>query len=831
MANSKQELNVHALYHGMDAQAISTAFQDHLEYTLAKDRFSTTDLDRYMALSYTIRDRLIERWLRTQDTYYQHDSKRVYYLSMEFLIGRTLTNSLINLGLYDECRKALEEMDLELESVAELEWDAGLGNGGLGRLAACFLDSMATLGLPGYGYGIRYEYGIFNQRIKNGNQVERPDNWLRFGNPWEIPRPQVLYPINFYGHVLQYVDRKGHLVSEWLETTEVMAMAYDIPVPGYQTNTVNTLRLWSAKASRDFDFTYFNEGDYIGAVEAKNDSETISKVLYPNDNRVSGKELRLKQEYFFVSATLQDIMRRYKKVHTTFDQIPEKIAIQLNDTHPAIAIAEFMRILLDQEHLEWDKAWKMTTQVFGYTNHTVMPEALERWPVTLLGKVLPRHLQIIYEVNHQFLQQVRALHPNDDNLCARMSLIEEPAQPGGEKHVRMAYLAIVGSHSTNGVAALHTEILKNDLFKDFYQMFPEKFNNKTNGITQRRWLKMCNMKLSALINDAIGDEWTTNLDHLKKLIPFAEDAEFRKQWQAVKRHNKKRLAGLIKGDTSLDSIFDTQVKRLHEYKRQLLNVLHVITAYNRIRENRNVEYVPRTVIFGGKAAPGYAMAKLIIKLIHAVGEVVNQDPAVRGLLKVVFLPNYRVSLAERIIPGTDLSEQISTAGTEASGTGNMKFALNGALTIGTLDGANIEMLEEIGEDNMFIFGLKADEVRELRKTYNPKDYYNQNTELKQVLDMIQNGYFSPLHRDLFDPIIHSLLYSGDQYMLLADYAAYIECQDRVSEVYRDQEEWTRRSILNVANVGKFSSDRTIRQYAEEIWDASPVTVDMSTCLL
>jgi starch phosphorylase len=714
-------------YHGMDAQSLKWSFQDHLEFSLAKNRFTTNDFDRFYAAALTVRDRLIERWMRTQDTYYERDAKRVYYLSMEFLIGRSLGNALVNLDLYDELRVAFEELGVDFDEIREVEWDAGLGNGGLGRLAACFLDSMATLGLPAYGYGIRYEYGIFHQRIKRGYQVEQPDNWLRYGNPWEIPRPQTMYPVQFYGRVIQYTDRRGRIVSEWLDAVEVMAMAFDTPVPGYRTDTVNTLRLWSARATREFDFREFNEGDYIAAVRSKNESETISKVLYPNDNRVSGKELRLKQEYFFVSASLQDIVRRYKKAHDSFDQFADKVAIQLNDTHPAIAVAELMRLLIDGERLEWDQAWALTRACFGYTNHTVMPEALETWSVDLLGAVLPRHLQIIFEINHRFLQRVRSLFPNDDARAARMSIIQEPPPGSSTKLVRMAHLAIVGSHSVNGVSGLHTEILRKSLFRDFDETFPQLFNNKTNGITQRRWLALCNPALSELITARIGDGWGRNLDELRALLPFAEDEDFRRQWRAAKRANKRRLGSIIKRERNVtadfESIFDVQIKRLHDYKRQLLNALHVVTLYNEIREQPNASFVPRTVIFGGKAAPGYARAKLTIKLINAVADVVNNDPAVRNLLKVVFLPNYNVSLAEKIIPGADLSEQISTAGYEASGTGNMKFALNGALTIGTLDGANIEISEEVGDENIFIFGLTAEGVAELKTHYRPRDFY------------------------------------------------------------------------------------------------------------
>jgi starch phosphorylase len=818
-------------YHGMDAQSLRWSYQDHLEFTLAKNQYTTTDFDRFTAAALTVRDRLIERWMRTQDTYYELDAKRVYYLSMEFLIGRSLGNALVNLGLYAELHEAFEQLGVDFDEIREIEWDAGLGNGGLGRLAACFLDSMATLGVPGYGYGIRYEYGIFHQRIKRGYQVEQPDNWLRYGNPWEIPRPQSLYPVQFYGRVIQYTDRRGRIVSDWIDAIEVMAMAFDTPVPGYRTNNVNTLRLWSARATREFDFREFNEGDYIQAVRSKNESETISKVLYPNDNRVSGKELRLKQEYFFVSASLQDIVRRYKKAHDTFDRFADKTAVQLNDTHPAIAVAELMRLLVDGEGLEWETAWDLTRATLGYTNHTVMPEALERWSVDLLGAVLPRHLQIIYEINHRFLERVRSRFPNDDARSARMSIIEEPAPGSSQKWVRMAHLAIVGSHSVNGVSGLHTEILKRDLFRDFDETFPGLFNNKTNGITQRRWLAVCNPELASLITEVVGEEWARDLDALRALAPFAEDAAFREQWRAVKHSNKRRLGTLVKRErnvtTDFGSIFDVQIKRIHDYKRQLMNALHAVTLYNEIRDDPDAAVVPRTIVFGGKAAPGYTRAKLTIKLINSIADVVNHDPLVRDLLKVVFMPNYNVSLAEKIIPGADLSEQISTAGFEASGTGNMKFALNGALTIGTLDGANIEISEEVGAENIFIFGLTAGQVAELKPRYNPREYYDRSAGLRRAIDMIRDGYFSPLERDLFRPIASFLLDEGDPYMVLADYDEYVACQRRVADVFRDEEEWTRRSILNVAASGRFSSDRTIREYAEDIWGAEPVHIDMT----
>lgn len=831
MATSIKPEDLKLYYHGMDATSIQRGFQDYLEFFLAKDHFTATQLDRYTALALAVRDRLLERWIRTQETYYKEDAKRVYYLSLEFLMGRTLGNSLVNLGMMDECHKAMHELGNDLEQLRDIEWDAGLGNGGLGRLAACFLDSMASLEIPGYGYGIRYEYGIFHQRIVDGAQMESPDNWLRYGNPWEISRPEYLYPVNFYGRVLQYVDHTGKLINQWLDAEEVLAMAYDSPIPGYLNNTVNTLRLWSAKATRDFDFSCFNEGDYMRAVETKNASENISKVLYPNDNNFEGKELRLKQEYFFVSATLQDIIRRYKKSHKTFTFFTDKVAIQLNDTHPAIAIPELMRILMDIEGLAWDEAWQITVNTFAYTNHTVLPEALEKWPLELISYVLPRHLQIIYEINHRFLNEVRTRFPGDDARCQRMSIIEE----GKEKRVRMATLAIVGSHSVNGVAALHSQILVDELFNDFYQLWPEKFNNKTNGITQRRWLKKCNPALSNHISEKIGDEWVSDLYQLKKLVPLADDKAFRDKWRKIKLSNKERLINLIREENNVianpESIFDCQIKRLHEYKRQLLNALHVVHMYNQIKDNPNGDFVPRTVVFAGKAAPGYRQAKLIIKLINSIGDVVNRDPGVRDLLKVVFLSNYRVSLAERIFPAADLSEQISTAGTEASGTGNMKFALNGALTIGTMDGANVEICEEVGRDNIFIFGLSTTEVNALKPHYNPREYYESNADLKRILDMIGSGFFSPYHRDLFQPIVKSLLDQGDTYLLLADFASYAQCQQLVSETYRDQDKWNKMAILNVANMGKFSSDRTIRQYADEIWNAKSTTIDMTTCVL
>jgi len=808
-----------------DVETLQKSFIRHLKYSLAKDEYSATKNDRYKSIVFTTRDRLVQRWIDTQQAYYNQDAKRVYYLSLEFLMGRTLGNSLINIGLYENAFRALIDIGYNLEELREIEWDAGLGNGGLGRLAACFMDSMATLQLPGYGYGIRYEYGIFFQQIVNGYQVEIPDNWLRYGNTWEFERPEYLYPINFYGRVKQYYDENNIFKNEWIDTEQIMAMAYDTPVPGYNNNTVNTLRLWSAKSSREFDLNYFNHGDYQRAVSDKDQSEIISKVLYPNDNVFEGKELRLKQEYFFVSASLQDILRRYKKAHDSFTEFSDKAAIQLNDTHPAIAIPELMRLLIDIEGVDWDTAWDITVKTFGYTNHTILPEALENWPVTLMERLLPRHIQIIYEINRRFLEKIQEAYPGDTARMARMSIIEE----GQDRKVRMAYLAIVGSHSVNGVAALHTEIIKNQLFRDFYDLWPEKFNNKTNGITQRRWLKLCNPKLAGLITDKIGSEWITDLNMLKKLIPFADDESFQKEWRNVKKQNKKFLAEYIWTHTKIkvntDSLFDCHIKRMHEYKRQLLNTLHVITLYNRIVSGSDKPFVPRTVIFGAKAAPGYYFAKLVIKLINSVAQIINNDPAVEDKLKVIFLRNYCVSNAEKIIPAADLSEQISTAGTEASGTGNMKFALNGALTIGTLDGANIEIREEVGSDNIFIFGLTADQVLKTRFSgYNPRHFYETNPELKKAIDMINSGFFSPGEPDLFKPIMDTILAHNDHYRLMIDYEPYIKCQEIISETFKDKRLWTKLSILNTANIGKFSSDRTINEYANEIWNAKPVKI-------
>ncbi len=806
----------------LDPPSLKQSLANRLVYSIGKDEITAKDRDWLHALTYVVRDRLIERWMETMRSYYKKDSKRVYYFSLEFLIGRTLSNSLFNMGFIDECKQALYEMGLDFDVLKELEHDAALGNGGLGRLAACFLDSIATLNIPGYGYGIRYEYGMFYQHIENGFQVEHPDNWLRYGNPWEFPRPEVLYPVKFYGKILQYKDELGKSRHHWIDTEEIMAMAYDTPIPGYATETVNNMRLWSAKASRDFDLGYFNEGNYIKAVEDKNGSENLSKVLYPDDTTEMGKELRLKQQYFFICASLQDILYRFKKFHDSFEQLPDKVAIQLNDTHPAVAIPELMRILVDIHEIDWDTAWKITVGVFSYTNHTLMPEALETWPVALMEKVLPRHMEIIYEINHRFLEDVMHHYPGDKEKLQKMSLIGE----GSERIVRMAHLAFVGSHKVNGVARIHTELMKKTIFSDFHEFYPDRIINKTNGITPRRWLNHANPLLAELISSYIGHEWVTNLEKLKELEPYAEDRNFVDQFRKIKHANKVRFAEFIRQRLDVvispETLFDVQIKRVHEYKRQLLNVLHIITLYNRIRHSPDsANIVPRTVLFSGKAAPGYVMAKLIIKLINDVADIVNNDPAVHGLLKVVFIPNYGVSAAENIIPAADLSEQISTAGTEASGTGNMKLALNGALTIGTLDGANIEIMEEVGEDNIFIFGLDAQKVMELKnKHYNPEYYYQNNADLKEAMDMIGSGYFSPDQPDRFKAIIDSLFNRQDPYLLLADYASYIKCQQRVDEVYQDPDEWYRMAILNVANMGKFSSDRTILEYARDIWGLS-----------
>lgn len=809
-----------------DNAAIRHDVVERVTYLVGKNPENATPRDWFNATAYVVRDHMVDHWMKTTQNYYRNDVKRVYYFSLEFLMGRTLMNSLLNLNLDEPSRKALSAIGVELEEIRCMEYDAGLGNGGLGRLAACFLDSMATLNLPGFGYGIRYEYGMFMQTIDSGRQVEHPDNWLRYGNPWEFPRPEVLYPVNFNGRVVEYSDDSGVTRHCWEDYDDVMAMAYDTPVPGYDTTTVNKIRLWSAKSTRDFDLGHFNAGNYVKAVEDKNETENISKVLYPNDTTSMGKELRLKQQYFFVCASLQDVLHRYEKQHKNIDALPNKIAIQLNDTHPSIAIAELMRVLLDLHHLEWGQAWDITVRTFSYTNHTLMPEALETWPVDMFERILPRHMQIIYEINFLFLKDVMHRYPGDTEMMSRMSIIDE----SHGKQIRMAHLAIVGSHKVNGVAQIHTDLMRQTIFADFDRFYPGKIVNMTNGITPRRWLNQANPGLAKLISMHIGCDWIKDLKQLKGLTPLAENSVFCTEFSRVKRANKERFAEYMqksyKVNINVDSLFDVQIKRMHEYKRQLLNLLHVVTLYNRIRRNPGADYVPRTVIFGGKAAPGYVMAKLIIKLINDVADIVNNDPIVGSRLKVIFVPNYNVSSAEIIIPAADLSEQISTAGTEASGTGNMKLALNGALTIGTLDGANVEIRDEVGADNIFIFGLTTDEVSRLRKNgYNPKDYYQSNQELREVLDMIGSGFFSLEEPNRFKPIVDSLLHHGDHYLLLADYASYIACQKEVETAYRDQRQWVRKAIYNVANMGKFSSDRTIMQYAEKIWDAKQIVTN------
>ncbi|HZV62279.1 MAG TPA: glycogen/starch/alpha-glucan phosphorylase [Methylophilaceae bacterium] len=819
-----------------ETTSITQALQNHLIFSTGKTGASVTMRDWYAATALTVRDHVIERWVTTRNVYREKDPKRVFYLSLEFLIGRMMSNAALNIGIEPKIREGLHALGQNMEAVADMEADAALGNGGLGRLAACFLDSMATMDMPGTGYGIRYEYGMFRQTIEDGQQVENPDNWLRYGNIWEFQRAELTYTVKFYGRVVEFCPvgpepsngKKTAKASKntechWVDTETVLATAYDVPIPGYSTETVNNLRLWSAKATREFDLQHFNDGNYEGAVEDRTLSENISKVLYPNDTSVLGRELRLKQQYFFVSASIQDILRCFSERKHSWDMLPEKIAIQLNDTHPAIAVAEMMYQLVDERGLAWDRAWRLTMRIFSYTNHTLMPEALETWPVDMFGKLLPRHLKIIYRINHEFLQMVNHKFPGDTDLLRRVSIIDE--EHG--RRVRMAYLAIIGSHKVNGVAALHSELLKTTLFADFARIYPEKFINVTNGITPRRWLNQCNRGLTELVAGTIGSSFQKNLDKLSKLAPYADNADFRKAFREVKLANKQRLADKIEQLTGVklntNSMFDVQIKRIHEYKRQLLNVMHVITLYNRIRAGTAGDMTPRVVIFGGKAAPGYWMAKLIIRLINDVADVVNQDLAVGDKLKVIFYPNYEVSAAELLFPGSDLSEQISTAGTEASGTGNMKMALNGALTIGTLDGANIEIMEEVGEENIFIFGLTTQEVAERKAAgYNPWDYYHANAELRQVLDMIGNGYFNVEEPNRYQPIFDTLLNKGDYYMLLADYASYIATQEQVSAVYKDQEDWSRRAILNVARIGKFSSDRTIREYAQKIWKIAPV---------
>jgi starch phosphorylase len=810
---------------GLSPSSIASAFSDNLSYQQARFPEVATANDRYMALAYAVRDRLLKRWTSTAQTYYHRRSRTVCYLSAEFLMGQQLGNNLINLGIYDQAAEAMKKAGLDLETLLDLEEEPGLGNGGLGRLAACFLDSLATLGIPALGYGIRYEFGIFAQAFKDGWQVELTDKWLRLGNAWEIARPEIVFDVKLGGRTESCFDRGTYRVR-WIPDRVVRGMAYDTPVLGYHSNTVNLLRLWKAEAAESFDFQAFNTGDYYGAVVAKMVSENITKVLYPNDESPQGKRLRLEQQIFFVSCALQDIIRIYLQRSTALSKLHEQFAVQLNDTHPAIAVAELMRLLVDEHQLGWDDAWEVTRQVFSYTNHTLMPEALERWSVPLLAELLPRHLEIIYEINRRFLDEVRVRFPGDEARVARLSLVDET----GPRYVRMAHLACVGSHAINGVARLHSELLKTGVLRDFHEFSPDKFTNVTNGVTPRRFLALSNPKLAALITTRVGEGWVNHLEKLRQLEPWADDAEFQRDWHDIKQENKRALAGLIHVRTGIEvdprSLFDIQVKRLHEYKRQLLNLLHIITLYFRLRKQTRLEALPRTFIFGGKAAPGYYSAKLIIKLINSVAGVVNTDPKLAGRLKVVFLPNFNVKTAQKVYPAADLCEQISTAGMEASGTGNMKFAMNGALTIGTLDGANIEIRQEVGEENFFLFGLTAPQVLQVRaQGYRPRAIYEADVELREVLDQIRSGFFSPDHPGLFHRLIDSLL-EHDHFMLLADYRSYLDCQEQVSETYHEPTRWIRKSILNVARIGYFSSDRAVQDYCDHIWHAAPVAVQL-----
>ncbi len=813
---------------GLSTDELKNSFLDDLFYVQGKFPALATKNDYYMALAYAVRDRMLQRWISTASAYTKHASRTVAYLSAEFLMGPHLGNNLINLGIFERVKQCMTDMGFNFEELLQQEEEPGLGNGGLGRLAACFIDSLATLEIPAVGYGIRYEFGIFHQEIVDGWQVEKTDKWLRFGNPWELPRPEWAVEVKFGGSTEPYLDEQNRLRVRWVPHKTVIGVPYDTPILGYQTNTANTLRLWRSEAPESFDFAIFNSGDYYGAVQQKVASENISKVLYPNDEQARGKELRLEQQYFFVSCSLQDMLRILRTQKVPLDRFHEKFAVQLNDTHPAVAIAELMRLLVDEALMPWGEAWEVTRKTFAYTNHTLLPEALERWPIELFGRVLPRLLQIIYEINTHFLEEVRIRFLGDEARIARLSLIDE----SGERYVRMAHLACVGSHAINGVASLHSELLKSDVLKDFYEMWPQKFSNKTNGVTPRRWMVLCNPRLSALISEHIGDGWVKDLSQLERLEPLADNPEFRARWREIKQFNKQSLAALALSQTGViinpDSIFDVLVKRIHEYKRQHLQVLHIVSLYHAIKSNPSLQIQPRTFIFGGKAAPGYHLAKLMIKLITAVGDVVNRDPDVRGRLKVVFLPNFNVTNGQRVYPAADLSEQISTAGKEASGTGNMKFCMNGALTIGTLDGANIEIRDEVGAENFFLFGLSTPEVYALKaQGYRPMDYYAANPTLRDVVDLIRSGFFSRGDTELFKPLMDGLMYH-DPYMLFADFQSYIECQAKVSAAYGDTEHWTRMSILNTSRSGKFSSDRTIQDYCDGIWHCKPMPIQMLT---
>ncbi len=811
---------------GSSADAISQAFLDNLYYARGRIPALASRNDLYLALAYTVRDRLLDRWIdgleKMRDISRKRPLKVVCYLSAEFLPGPHLGNNLLNLGIYPQTKQALAQIGFSLEELIDQEEEPGLGNGGLGRLASCFLDSLTTVGVPAMGYGIRYEFGIFDQEIRDGWQVEITDKWLGPGNPWEIRRPELAREVKLGGYTEQYHDEEGRLRVRWIPGGVVRGVPYDTPILGYNGDMCNTLRLWSAEAVDSFDFQDFNVGDYYAAVEEKVKSETLTKVLYPNDETSIGKKLRLMQQYFFVTCSLQDMIRFSGMVCLPLSHFAEMFSAQMNDTHSAIAIAELMRLLVDEHTYGWEEAWEITNNTFSYTNHTLLPEALEKWPLELFGQILPRHLEIIYEINQRFLDEVKSAFPDDGPRLSRLSIIDET----GERYVRMAHLACVGSHAVNGVAELHSRLLKQEVLRDFYELSPERFHNVTNGVTPRRWLALSNPLLSDLISAAIGDAWIRELNELKRLEPFADDSAFRSEWRRIKSCNKNELAALIAHRTGVivdtDSLFDVQVKRIHEYKRQHLNALHIITLYARLKRNPVCECVPRTFVFGGKAAPGYMMAKLIIKLITSIAEVVNNDSDIRGRLKVVFLPDFNVKTGQIIYPAADLSEQISLAGKEASGTGNMKFSLNGALTIGTLDGANIEICEEVGAGNFFLFGLKSEEVRDLKTNgYTPRRYYESNSSLREAVDLIASGHFSHGDTRLFAPLVESLL-QRDDYLLFADYQSYIDCQDRVTAAFRDEESWTRMSILNVARMGKFSSDRSIREYCAKIWNLQPV---------
>jgi len=808
---------------GMDTEALTDDFKHYYGNHLAQDKGCASGHYLYSSLALTLRDRLFERMKQTRHTYAKTQCKQAYYLSMEFLMGRAMGNAALNLGLDETAKKTMHDLGLDFEELTTLEHDAGLGNGGLGRLAACFIDSCATLQLPVTGYGIRYEYGMFQQSLDNGNQVEMPDHWLRDGNPWELERPDFTQRIKFGGHTEFHKDEKGITQVYWVNTNDVFAVPYDLPIPGYQNGTVNRLRLWKASATDEFSLEDFNAGSYSEAVASKNAAENISMVLYPNDASENGKELRLRQQYFLASASLQDILDHWVSSNgENFDNFAEKNCFQLNDTHPTVAVAELMRLLMDEHQLSWSKAWTITTNTMAYTNHTLLPEALERWSVAMFARLLPRVLEIIYEINARFLSEVARHWPGDKQRQSRLSIIEE----GDHQHVRMAHLAIVGSFSVNGVAALHSELLQKGLFNDFYQLWPHKFNNKTNGVTQRRWLAWCNPKLGTLITNTIGDQWITDLSHLKLLKPHATDPKFQQQWQQTKKANKQKLADLVEKSCGVtfntDAIFDIQVKRIHEYKRQLLNVLHVIHLYDRIKRNDTKGMVKRCVLFGGKAAPGYAMAKDIIKLISNVADVVNNDDDIGDWLKVVFLPNYQVSAMEVICPAADLSEQISTAGKEASGTGNMKFMMNGAVTIGTLDGANIEIREEVGDENFYLFGLTEQEVSEQRQSYNPRKIINADPKLKRVVDLLEGGHFNQFESNRFNDVINAFTSPHDPWMTIADFSSFIAAQQRAATDYQNQEKWIEMSILNSAHSGKFSTDRTMTEYNNEIWKLEKV---------